>query len=71
MHEGRTAIKRDLERQEKGVDRAPIHMGQEQWSALPWAGRDLAALPTGLRSVLGRRSWALVGSQLRKDQPCI
>ena len=70
MHEGRAAIKRDLERQEKGSDRAPMHLGQEQCAALPQAGRVLAALPVGLGLALGRRSWALVSSQLSKGQLC-
>lgn len=71
MCEDRAAIKRDLDRREKGSDRAPMHLGQEKCAALPWAGRVPAALPVGPGSALGRTSQAPVGSQLSMGQPRI
>lgn len=69
MHEGRAAIKRDLDRQKKGSDRAPMLLGPEQCATLSQAGRVSAVLLMGLGLVPGRRSWALVGSQLSRGQP--
>lgn len=71
MHEGRPAIKRDLNRQEKWSGRALTHLRLEQCAALPWAGSLMAALLVWLGSMMGRTSWGLVGSQLSKHQPCL